>query len=71
MDEAKVNDTIAFHRAHETKQPRDLRRAHDLTFAREAYGDPLGPFESRGEPTGLIIRHGYIVAEWGEPSRVI
>ncbi len=70
LDETRIADAIAFHRAHETKQPRDLRRAHDLTFAREAYGEPLGPFESRGEPTGLIIRHGYVVAEWGEPSRV-
>jgi len=70
MDADKIGDAIAFHRAHESKAPRDLRRAHDLTFAREAYGDPLGPFQSRGDPTGIIVRHGYIVSEWGEPARV-
>src|SRR5579864_8843726 len=69
MDAAKIDEAIAYHRAHESKSPRDLRRAHDLTFAREAYGEPIGPFQSRGDPTGVIIRHGYIVAEWGEPLR--
>ncbi|MGA2146409.1 MAG: serine hydrolase [Bryobacteraceae bacterium] len=69
MDQAKIDEAIAWHRAHETKNPRDLRRSHDLSFAREAYGDPLGPFQPRGEPTGVIVRHGHIVAEWGEPLR--
>lgn len=70
LDAAKINEAIAYHRSHESKAPRDLRRAHDLTFAREAYGDPLGLFQPRGEPTGVIVRHGFIVAEWGEPARV-
>src|SRR4051794_38751095 len=69
MDAAGIDAAVAYHRAHETKSPRDLRKAHDLTFAREAYGEPLGPFQSRGEPTGIIIRHGYIVSEWSEPLR--
>src|ERR1035438_8867876 len=64
MDQAKIDDAIAWHRTHETKNPRDLRRSHDLSFAREAYGDPLGPFQPRGEPTGVIVRHGHIIAEW-------
>src|SRR5205085_10195225 len=70
LDSGKVNEAIAYHRSHESKAPRDLRRAHDLTFAREAYGEPLGPLQTRGEPTGIIVRHGIIVAEWGEPQRV-
>ena len=70
MEVARIDEAVAFHRSHESKSPRDLRKAHDLTFAREAYGEPLGPFKDRGEPTGLIIRHGYVVSEWGEPQRV-
>ena len=70
MDPGKIKEAIAYHQAHESKAPRDMRRAHDLTFAREAYGEPLGPFQPRGEPTGVIIRHGVIIAEWGEPARV-
>jgi CubicO group peptidase (beta-lactamase class C family) len=69
MDSQRINEAIAFSRAHESKMPRDLRKAHDLTFGREVYGEPLGPFQTRGELTGVIVRHGYIVAEWGEPLR--
>ncbi len=70
MDAAKLDEAVTFHRSHESKSPRDLRKTHDLTFAREAYGEPLGPFQERGGPSGLIIRHGSIVLEWGEPERV-
>lgn len=69
MDEAKVNEAIAFHKANESKTPKDLRLSHDLSFAREAYGEPLGPFFERGGASGVIVRHGYIAAEWGEPLR--
>ena len=31
---------------------------------------PLGPTLDRSGPSGLIVRHGYIVAEWGETDRV-
>jgi hypothetical protein len=27
------------------------------------------PFQSRGGASGVIVRYGYIVAEWGEPMR--
>jgi CubicO group peptidase (beta-lactamase class C family) len=30
----------------------------------------IGPVKARGPATGLITRHGYIVAEWGDPKRV-
>src|SRR6478609_6614056 len=70
LDPAKLDEAIAYHRSHESKAPRDMRRAHDLTFAREAYGEPLGPFQPRGGPTGVIIRHGVIAAAAGEPDRV-
>src|SRR4051812_3341121 len=39
-------------------------------FGREPFGTPIGPIKDRGGASGLITRHGYVVAEWGEPSRV-
>jgi CubicO group peptidase (beta-lactamase class C family) len=30
----------------------------------------LGPTRPRGGMTGLVIRHGYVVAAWGDPDRV-
>ena len=70
FDAAALDQAIAFAKAHETKAPRDLRLNHDLSFGRETYGEPLGPFKPRGEMTGVILRGGYLVAEWGEPWRV-
>src|SRR5258707_15627683 len=56
--------------AGETKAPRDLVMNHYQTFGREPFGYAIGPIKERGDPTGLIIHHGYIVAEWGGPIRV-
>lgn len=70
MDAAKLKEAIDFAIASESKAPRDLQLAHFQTFGREPYGEPIGQFKDRGDATGLIIRNGYIVAEWGDPSRV-
>jgi CubicO group peptidase (beta-lactamase class C family) len=70
LDEAGLRDAIAFAVAHETQAPRDLALAHRLTYAREPENAPVGPFKERGDPTGLVVRRGYVVAEWGDPGRV-
>jgi CubicO group peptidase (beta-lactamase class C family) len=70
LDEAGLRDAIAFAVAHETQAPRDLALAHRLTYAREPENAPAGPFKERGDPTGLVVRRGYVVAEWGDPGRV-
>ncbi|MFN0106055.1 MAG: serine hydrolase domain-containing protein [Bryobacteraceae bacterium] len=70
FDAGRLSEAIAFAKVHESKAPRDLRLSHDLSFGRELYGEPLGPFKARGEITGVIVRGGYLVAEWGDPSRV-
>jgi len=71
MSAARLDAAIAFARANETAEPRDLARAHDTgAFGREPYSNATGPFRPRGEPTGIVVRHGYLVAEWGEPERV-
>ncbi|HEX8242860.1 MAG TPA: serine hydrolase, partial [Longimicrobium sp.] len=70
MDSARLQAAIAFHREHESRAPRDLMQAHYQTFGREPFGDPVGPFKTRGDPTGVVLRHGYVVAEWGDPRRV-
>ena len=37
----------------------------------EPFDTPIGPtVKERGAANGLITRHGYIVAEWGDPRRV-
>lgn len=70
MDAARLDEAAAFARANESTAPRDLEEQHYYSFAREPYGEPLGLFKTRGEMTGIVVRHGYLVAEWGEPRRV-
>ena len=70
LDAARLEDAIDFAIASESRLPRDLSVAHYMTFGREPFGVAVGPFKERGAPTGVILRHGYIVAEWGEPARV-
>src|SRR5438094_10108799 len=70
IDPAKLKEAIDFAIASESKLPRNLELAHLQTFGREPYGEPVGPFKERGPVTGIVLRGGYLVAEWGEPSRV-
>ncbi|RPJ59116.1 MAG: class C beta-lactamase-related serine hydrolase [Acidobacteria bacterium] len=65
-----IKEAVAFAQSHETEAPRSLETAHYQTFGREPFGEAIGPHKERGEPTGLIIRKGYVVAEWGDPRRV-
>jgi CubicO group peptidase (beta-lactamase class C family) len=70
MDAKLLSGAIAFSQANETKASRDLELNHYTARAAEPYGEATGPFKPRGPVTGVIVRHGYIVAEWGEPARV-
>src|SRR5207253_8441550 len=70
MDAARLKKAVDFAIASEVKNPRDLTQNHYQTFGREPHGEAIGPIKDRGDPTGVIVRRGYIVAEWGEPLRV-
>lgn len=69
LDEAKIQQGIAIAIAAETRNPRNMEVNHYRTFGKEPYGEGIGPFTERGEPTGLIVYKGYIIAAWGEPMR--
>src|ERR1700675_4529390 len=65
-----LKQAIDFAVAGETEAPRDLVMNHYQNYGREPFGYAIGPIRERGDPSGLIIRHRYIVAECAEPSRV-
>jgi CubicO group peptidase (beta-lactamase class C family) len=67
---ASVQAAVELALARESTSPRDLLENHRRTFGREPHGEAVGPFRDRGRATGLIVRGGYIVAEWGDPHRV-
>ncbi len=70
LNAQQLEEAIAFAKAHESKNPRDMEQSHYQTFGKEPYGYGIGPFKERGDVSGVILRHGYIVAEWGDPFRV-
>lgn len=78
FDPAALQQAVQFAIEHET-QPRegwegvdvrDLSVMVPLTWAFEPHSSPLGEFRRRGDPAGIIMRNGYIVAEWGDLDRV-
>jgi CubicO group peptidase (beta-lactamase class C family) len=71
MSSALLSEAIAFAVANESDAPKDLALAHELSaFAREPFGFRVGPTTVRAPLNGLVIRGGYIVAEWGETTKV-
>jgi CubicO group peptidase (beta-lactamase class C family) len=70
LDPAQIQAAIEFAQANESSSPRDLLESHYRSFAREPFGEAIGPIKPRGAQTGIIVKDGYIVAEWGAPARV-
>ncbi len=70
IDPFRLQEAIRFAIENESRSPRNLEMTHYQSFGREPFGQPIGPFKERGDPTGIILRHGYIIAEWGDPDRV-
>ena len=65
-----VDAAVSLALAHETGLSRDGRTLLEQSYGSEPMHEPIGPVADRGPATGLIVRHGFIVAEWGDPSRV-
>lgn len=78
FDPAKLKAAIDFAVANETKfppalqsvaDPRDMAIAIPLQFS-GPFSDPIGPLKPHAPANGIILRHGYIVAEWGDTRAV-
>jgi hypothetical protein len=70
LDATQLETAVQFARENEYSGSMDLRIAILEGFHREPYHKIVGPTRKRGGPAGLIIRNGYIVAEWGDIERV-
>lgn len=70
IDPAKLKEAIDFAIASEAKAPRSQELALTQTFGQAPFGELVGPTKDRGDATGVVIRNGYLVAEWGDPFRV-
>jgi CubicO group peptidase (beta-lactamase class C family) len=70
MNAAKLESAVKFAIQNETNTEYDLRVANLKAYADEPNYRILGPTKLRGKPAGIILRQGYIVAQWGDIHRV-
>ena len=70
MNSQLVDSAIKFALHNETKTDYDLRIANLKTYANEPNYRIAGPTKERGKPAGIILKNGYIVAQWGDVERV-
>ncbi|HEV7644803.1 MAG TPA: serine hydrolase [Pyrinomonadaceae bacterium] len=70
FDGTKLKEAIDFAIANEPKTSKDLELAHYQILSREPFGDAIGPFKERSGSVGMIVRNGYVIAEWGDTRRV-
>ncbi|RRQ50817.1 class C beta-lactamase-related serine hydrolase [Maribacter algicola] len=66
----KLQAAVDFAQANEYSGSRDLRIAILKGFEKEPFHKILGPTKKRGGPAGMILKNGYIVAQWGDVKRV-
>jgi CubicO group peptidase (beta-lactamase class C family) len=69
MNAKLIDSAIAFAIQNETKTDYDLRVACLKAYANEPNFRILGPTRDRGKPAGIIIKNGYIIAQWGDVKR--
>jgi CubicO group peptidase (beta-lactamase class C family) len=70
MNAQILDSAVIFAIRNETKIEYDLRIANLKAYANEPNYRILGPTKPRGKPAGIILRNGYIVAQWGDVKRV-
>ena len=70
MTPALVDQAVQTAIASETLGSKDMTLFLHGSFGKEPNDAIIGPIKDRGPASGLIMRHGYIVAEWGDPTRV-
>jgi CubicO group peptidase (beta-lactamase class C family) len=69
LDATRLDEAVRFAIENENPATRDLGLDLAVSFGREPFGNLIGPTRERGGPAGLVIRRGYIVAEWGDTRR--
>ena len=68
MNADSLKKAVDFAMANEFSGSRDLKVAISNSF--EPDNTIVGPTKDRGGPSGMVIKNGYIVAEWGDTKRV-
>jgi len=70
MNKNLLDSAIVIAIQNENTVEKDLRIGLLKSYAREPDYKIIGPTKHRGGPTGVIVKNGYIVAQWGDVDRV-
>ena len=70
MSAEALKQAVEFARENENQGSTDLAKVVATSFAGEPHNEIVGPTKPRGGANGIVIRRGYIVAEWGDTRRV-
>ncbi len=70
MNQSVIDSAVRFAISNEVKIDYDMRIANIKSYSNEPGYKILGPMKQRGKPAGLIIKNGYIIAQWGDLYRV-
>jgi CubicO group peptidase (beta-lactamase class C family) len=70
MNKVLLDSAVSLALQSENKMERDLRIANMKSYSREPGYKIIGPMKERGGPAGLVIKNGFIVAQWGDINRV-
>jgi len=68
MDATLLAEAIEF--AKRQVEPKTVAEVIAARQRQESHPEIIGPTKDRGATNGLVLRHGYIVAEFGETERV-
>lgn len=70
MNAQLIEEAVAYAIKRQNRATKDLAASIRRSFGGEPGFRILGPTKPGGETNGMIIRHGYIIAEWGDTERV-
>ena len=72
MDAKALAETAEFHRNEEADADHSLSKGLQSVAGNvepEQWAGLLGPTKPRGDPNGLVLRHGKLAASWGDTER--
>lgn len=69
IDAEKLAAAVELAKANTVVEPHDMNQFIENGFGREPLFSILGPTKRREQGSGLVIRKGYIVGEWGDIER--
>ncbi len=70
MNATLLDSAVRFALNNESKTSYNLREALLSSYKNEPDYKIAGPVQDRRKPAGMIIRNGYIVAQWGDVDKV-